>query len=212
MAFPNVVRTEAELRVLFRKPAGVAVAKEIDRLDAGCRSFIAHAPFVLIGTRNPDGTGDVSPKGGPPGFWHVLDDHRLIMGDLPGNNRLDTYRNILVDPAIGLLFLVPGVDETLRVNGSGSISVDADLRDRCTIEGRVPKVVLCVDVRETFLHCGKAFWRSGLWQTERWPDTADMTTPSCMFNDVLGVTDDPDGARTAAMLTGDYRETLWRDR
>ncbi len=211
-AFENVVSSVEELRGLFRKPSFGAVGKEIGHLDAGCRSFIAHSPFVLIGTHNPDGTCDVSPKGGPPGFVQVLDDNRLIMGELPGNNRLDTFTNVVRDTAIGLMFLTPAVGEMLRVNGRGYVSTDPTLLLQCVIDGREPKVVLAVQVTETFLHCAKAIRRSGIWDPTVWPDTTNMVSSGCMFNAAVGIDDDADGTRTTSMLEADYQATLWHDR
>ena len=210
--FEQVLTSEAELRALFREPSDLAVAKQIDRLDDACRSFIAHATITFIGTRNVDGTADVSPKGGPPGFWTVLDDRRLMMGELPGNNRLDTYRNLVADPAIGLLFLVPSVGETLRVNGHGFVSTDPDLLAKASVNGSKPKVVLGVEVAEVFLHCAKALRRSSLWQPEQWPDTSQMVTPYCMLNSALGLETTPEAeAKQAARLDAAYAMTMWTD-
>ena len=208
-AFRQVLGDEDELRALFPPPTPRAVAKQIDHLDEHCRSYIAHATFVAVGTTNVDGTGDVSPKGGPPGFVRVLDDHRLAMGELPGNNRLDGYTNLLADPAVGLLFLVPGVGETLRVNGRGLVVTDPEVLDACAIDGRRPKVALGVEVTEAFIHCAKALRRSNLWEPGRWPGLDDMATPACMLVAHARIPDDPDGARTAASLEKVYATTLW---
>jgi PPOX class probable FMN-dependent enzyme len=207
--FTQRVRSEDELRALFPPPPPRAVAKQIDRLDDHCRAFIAHAPFVAIGTTNVDGTSDVSPKGGPPGFVRVLDDHRLALGELPGNNRLDGYTNLLANPAVGLLFLVPGVGETLRVNGRGHVVTDPDVLDACALGGRRPKIALGVEVVEAFIHCAKALRRSGLWDPGAWPDLAELPSPACMLVAHAGIPDDPGGARTAAALERVYASTLW---
>jgi PPOX class probable FMN-dependent enzyme len=208
-SFTNVFTSEAELRAIFPPPARGAVAKQVDRLDDNCRALIAHAPFVAIGTTNADGTGDVSPKGGPPGFVRVLDDHRLAMGELPGNNRLDGYRNLVDNPAIGMLFLVPGIGETLRVNGEGYVTSDDDVLEACAIDGRRPRVALGVVVREAFIHCAKALRRSNLWEPPKWPATADMPTIACMLVAHVGVTGDDDGKKTEASLEAAYATTLW---
>ena len=126
---------------------------------------------MLVGTTNADGTGDVSPKGGPPGFVTVLDEHRLAFGELPGNGRVDSYRNLLANPAVGLMFLIPGLGETLRVNGQGYVITDPGLLDQCSVDGKRPKVVLGVAVREAFIHCAKALRRSQLWEPAGWPDS-----------------------------------------
>jgi PPOX class probable FMN-dependent enzyme len=207
--FTTVLRTEADLRERFRPPAGLAVAKEIDRLDHHCRAVIGRSPFVLVGTRNPDGTADVSPKGGPPGFVHVLDDTTLAMGELPGNNRLDSFRNVVADGAVGLLFLVPGVGETLRVNGRGLVVADEEVLAVTAIDGRRPKVALVVEVREAFVHCAKAVRRAGLWEPTSWPDVSDLSTV-CMFADHAGLPADSP-VRDPALLERAYQASMWED-
>jgi PPOX class probable FMN-dependent enzyme len=208
-SFTNVLTSEAELRLIFPPPGRRAQEKQIDHLDDHCRALIAHAPFVAIGTTNTDGTGDVSPKGGPPGFVTVLDEHRLAMGELPGNNRLDGYRNLVANPAIGMLFLVPGIGETLRVNGDGYVTTDPDVLDACAIDGRRPKVALGVVVREAFIHCAKALRRANLWEPGQWPATDDMPTIACMLVSHAEIAGDEDGTKTAAALEAAYATTLW---
>lgn len=207
--FTAIIRSDDELRTLMRPPRGRAADKQIDHLDHNCRDFIAHAPFVLVGTTNADGTGDVSPKGGPPGFVTVLDDHRLALGELPGNNRADGYRNLIANPAVGLIFLVPGVGETLRVNGRGFVVTDSDVLEACAIDGRRPKLALGVEVVESFIHCAKALRRADLWAPARWPDVSEMIPVACMLNEHAGIDGDPDGSRTAAVLEENYADTLW---
>ena len=139
----SAVRSPTELRSFYPPAHPVALAMQIDRLDAHCRAFIAHAPFVVLGTTNPDGTGDVSPKGGPPGFVKVLDDHHLAIGDLPGNSRLDGLSNVITTGSVGTLFLIPGRGETLRVNGRGSVTRDKDVLETCALDGIPPTTALC---------------------------------------------------------------------
>ena len=148
------------LREVYRPPAQRSLDKEIDHLDEHCRDFIAHAPFVILASTDGDGRIDASPKGGPPGFVAVLDDHRLAVPDMAGNNRLDSMRNIVEDGLVALLFLVPGVDETLRVNGRATVSVDSDVLDRCPIGELRPNVAIIVEARTAFIHCAKALRRS----------------------------------------------------
>ncbi len=169
------------LRALFPPPSRRAVAKEIHHVDELCRAWLAQCPFVAVGTTNPDGTGDVSPKGGPPGFVKVLDDRHVAWGELPGNNRLDGYRNVLRDPRVGLLCMVPGVAEMLRINGTAWISTDRQLIERTAIDGALPTVAFVVEVAEAFVHCSKAVRRSGLWDPARWPDPADVPTAAAML-------------------------------
>lgn len=167
---PDRVTSVEELRALFPPPSARAVTKQLDRIDDRCRAWLAQSPFVAVGTTNPDGTGDVSPRGGAPGFVHVLDDHHLAWGELPGNNRLDGYANLVRDPRVGLLFMIPGIDEMLRVNGTAWVSTDPALLQATAPDGALPTVALVVEVVEAFIHCAKAARRSGLWDPTRWPD------------------------------------------
>lgn len=157
------VADESALRALYPAVSDLAARKCIDHLDAHCRSFIALSPFVCIGTSRADGGGDVSPKGDAPGFVEVLDAHTLLIPDRVGNNRLDSLSNITVNPDVGLLFLIPGVNETLRVNGRGRIVRDSALMQSMAVNGKAPTTGLLVEVREAFLHCAKALVRSKLW-------------------------------------------------
>lgn len=151
------------VQALYPPPTPLSLKKQIGRLDLHCRRFIAHSPFLCISTADADGRADVSPRGDRPGFVLVLDDHTLAIPDRPGNNRLDTMKNIAANPEVGLIFLVPGVDETLRVNGTAGISAAADLMARMAVDGKLPRAAILVTVREAFLHCGKALKRSRLW-------------------------------------------------
>ena len=188
-AFDDVVHDVDELRTHFREPSETVQRKQIDHLDANCRAFIAHAPFVLVATANADGTCDVSPKGGPPGFVAVLDEHRLAIGDLPGNNRIDSLRNVVTNPYVGLLFVVPGMGETLRVNGRAWVVRDAAVLDACEVHDRRPAVALGVEVAEAYVHCAKAFRRSNLWEPDAWPDRDAVPTAAAMLRDHIGLHD-----------------------
>jgi PPOX class probable FMN-dependent enzyme len=156
------VTTMEQLESLYGKPSGPAVAKEIDRINNGYRALIEAAPFVAIATCGPEGL-DCSPKGDPAGFVRILDDKTLAIPDRPGNNRIDGFRNILRDPRIAVLFLIPGVGETLRVNGRASISIDPELMQSFAINGKLPRSILVVHVETVFFHCSKAIVRSKLW-------------------------------------------------
>lgn len=157
---------EASLRGLYPQPKELAVLKQLDRLDGHCRNFIAHSPLLVLGsTRDGRGT-DVSPRGDAPGFARVLDDHTIAIPDRPGNNRLDTMSNIVADAEVGLLFFIPGIDETLRVNGPARLSRDPQLLAAAAVEGREPRLVIVVTVREAFLHCGKALKRARFWHDD----------------------------------------------
>jgi PPOX class probable FMN-dependent enzyme len=153
----------ATLRKLVGSPSTRAVRKQLAALDAHCRAFIQLSPFVLLGTANASGRCDVSPKGDAPGFVLVVDDSTLVIPERPGNRRLDSLQNVLENPQVGLLFLIPGIDETLRVNGSAELVQDADLLERLAVDGKPPLLGILVHVEEAFLHCAKSFLRSQLW-------------------------------------------------
>ena len=163
---PATINDEVQLRGLYEDPMELALLKQLDRLDDHCRNFIAHSPFVVVGsTRQGRGT-DVSPRGDAPGFVRVLDANTIAIPDRPGNNRLDTMSNIVTDSEVGLLFFIPGIDETLRVNGRARLSRDPALMAAAAVKGREPRLMIIVAVREAFLHCGKALKRSRLWHDD----------------------------------------------
>ena len=183
--FKDTVTSREELRAIFGAPMERAVLKERASLDVHSRAFIASAPFVLIATSGAAGRCDVSPKGDAPGFVLVLDDHHLVVPDRPGNNRIDGFTNIVENPHVGMIFLIPGREDTLRVNGRASIVRDAEILDRLEVQGKRPKVAIGVEVEECFLHCAKAFKRSGLWERERWPDVAGLPSMARMLWDQI---------------------------
>jgi PPOX class probable FMN-dependent enzyme len=161
------VTDEAALRTVYPKVSKPIRDKAIDYLDDFALKFIALSPFFCIGTSRPDSLADVSPRGGDPGFVHALGAKQLAFPDRPGNNRLDTLTNIMHAPAVGLLFFVPGIDETLRINGTATVSVHDSLMNRFVVDGRRPRSVIVVDVVEVYLHCSKALKRSDLWNPEK---------------------------------------------
>ena len=170
----DCVGDEVALRGLYAEPMELAVLKQLDHLDKHCRNFLAHSPFCVIGsTRAGKGT-DVSPRGDAPGFARVLDDYTVAIPDRPGNNRLDTMSNIVADADVGLLFFIPGIDETLRINGTASLSQDHALLSAAAVNGREPRLVVVVKVKEAFLHCGKALKRSKLWHDDYRVDKKDF--------------------------------------
>jgi PPOX class probable FMN-dependent enzyme len=158
----DTISDPAGLRDCYGQPGDKAVRKQLDRIDQHARAFIALCPFVVMATSNKDGA-DCSPRGDAPGFVQVADDRTLVMPDRLGNNRLDSLQNIAANPEIGLLFLVPGVNETLRVNGTAQIVIDPVVLAKFAVGGKVPTSALKIDVREVFFHCGKALIRSDLW-------------------------------------------------
>lgn len=204
----DTVGTVAELRTIYREPSQTSLDKEIDHLDGHCRDFIAHSPFVVVATATADGARvDVSPKGGTPGFVRVLDERRLAIPDMSGNNRLDSIRNIVEGGNVALLFMVPGVGETMRVNGTASVSTDPAVLEATPIAGKQPNVCIVVEVRTAFIHCAKALRRSALWQPDEWPSLDDMATPACMLRDHIGLDVTVDA--TAARLEASYAATTW---
>ncbi len=172
------VRSVAELRAVVGEPLPRVITKEMSALDERATAFIEAAPFLVMATGAGDGSSDASPKGGPPGFVRVLDERRLAIPEFPGNRRLDGVQNLVERPGIGLLFVVPGITETLRVNGIARLTRDPELCALCAVDGRSPWFVLEVDVRQVFSHCGKAFLRSGLWNPDAWADPATVVSPS----------------------------------
>ena len=161
------IDTLAELRQVYRPPAARAGLKVLDHLDVHCRKFIALSPFYVISSARADGRADASPRGDPPGsLAHVLDDKTLLLPDRPGNRQVDTLMNLIERPYVGLVFFVPGLTETLRVNGQAEMSTEAKLMQPLAIKGKLPICVLKVTVEEAFLHCAKALIRARLWEPD----------------------------------------------
>jgi PPOX class probable FMN-dependent enzyme len=165
--FRDTITTFEQLRELIPAP-DTRIDKEIDFIDEHARAFIAKSPFALIATSNAEGRCDVSPKGDAAGFVHVLDEHTIVIPDRPGNQRADSLRNIIENPRLGMLMIIPGVEWTLRVNGRATIVRDAELLDACAANGKRPTLAIAVHVEEVFLHCPKCFMRSRLWDTDGW--------------------------------------------
>jgi uncharacterized protein len=209
---PEFLVTDVEgLRALFPATHPVAVAKCQDHLDKHARDFVARSPFLCIGTQSPEGAADVSPRGDPCGFVKVLDARTLLIPDRPGNNRLDTQTNILANGAVGLLFMVPGFDETLRVNGTARISCDPDLLALLAVNERTPTVAIVVSVAEVFLHCAKAFRRAKLWDPAQRQDRREMPSLlNIILDQTTGAPADPEEMkRIDAGLEDDYRKSMY---
>ncbi|MFC3723943.1 pyridoxamine 5'-phosphate oxidase family protein [Neoaquamicrobium sediminum] len=201
------ITTREGLRQHYRQPGDGPLRKELRLLDHHARSFIGRSPFVLIGSSDNAGNADVTPKGDRPGFVAVLDDHTLAIPDRPGNNRLDTWENVVANSAVGLLFLIPGMNETLRVNGEARITADETLRDRLAVDGKLPITVLIVSVKACYMHCAKAFMRSELWKPESWPERGTMPTLGEILRDQLALSES--AATVDKSLDEAYRKTLW---
>jgi uncharacterized protein len=167
-AIEEVLSTVDEIENVIGKPSSKVLAKVLNSLDDICRAFIARSPFVVVASSDSAGNLDVSPKGDPAGFVHVLDDHTIAIPERPGNRRADTFRNVLQNPKVGLIFVVPDKGETLRISGSARIVRDAWLRERMKLADRVPELALVVTVEEVFLHCTKCMVRSRMWNPATW--------------------------------------------
>ena len=178
------------LRELYPAPNERALRKQLDHLDVHCRRFIALSPFVVMASvaAGDDGPLDASPRGGAPGFVKVLDGTTLLIPDAPGNNRLDSLSNVAATGRVGLLFLIPGIDETLRVNGAAQVSDDPALLAHVADDRHPPRVVVHVTVQQAYLHCAKAFMRSKLWSAAAQVERSTLPTIGQMINDQIGLT------------------------
>ncbi|MDO9459263.1 MAG: pyridoxamine 5'-phosphate oxidase family protein [Alphaproteobacteria bacterium] len=181
MIFNEVLSSEAEIDSIIGRPNSRVLAKVTNRLDDLCREFIAASPFLVVSSSDSQGRMDCSPKGDPAGFVLVLDDWTLAIPERPGNRRADTFRNVLQNPKVGLVFLIPGKGETLRINGTARIVRDSWLREKLAHKGIVPELALVVRVEEVFAHCTKCMVRSELWKPESWkPEGMQFTIASAM--------------------------------
>ena len=170
----GIIDSHEALREVVGEAAELTQKKVIDRIDEHARNLIAHSPFVLLATSAPDGSCDVSPRGDPAGFVRILDDRTLLIPDRPGNRIADSLRNILANPHVGLLFVIPGVGDTFRVNGRATITDDAGLLAPSAVEGKPPKLGIVVEVEEAYTQCSKALIRSDLWNPERHIDRSEL--------------------------------------
>lgn len=180
------VASEAELRAIYPPQSELVKRKAMPALDRHGRRFVELAPFACVATFRPDGGADVSPKGDAPGFVAILDDRTLFLPDRPGNNRLDTLSNVLANPAVALIFLIPGVEETFRVQGKGRVVCDPKFLERFAVNGKVPRTGLLVEVEECFLHCSKALKRSRLWGDDYKVERKSLPTLGQMIADQQG--------------------------
>ena len=187
----------SELRRIYPPAKGRSVAKQIDHLDVHCKRFIKLSPFVVLATANAQGDLDSSPRGGAPGFVYVVNERTLLIPDSPGNNRLDSLSNLAEIGKIGLLFMIPGVDETLRVNGWVRLATDATSLAPFVADARV-RLAIEVTVVDAYLHCAKAFMRSKLWHPETWVDRASLPTMGKMLNDQTGMQSLPESQQEMA--------------
>ena len=182
----STIGTLADLRDQYPQPLERSLRKSLTALDAHMRRFISLSPFLCLGTSGTGG-GDVTPRGDSPGFVHVLDEQTLLVPDWPGNNRLDSMTNVVSSPNVGLLFFIPGVNETLRINGVAEITMEPSVLERWTVNGKHPRSALRVTVREAYLHCAKALMRSKLWDDDYRIERAELPSYAQMLKD-QGVT------------------------
>ena len=196
-----------DLRTMYRHPKGGPVDKVIHTLDEHCIDFLAKSPFFVLSTADANGICDGSPKGGPPGFVEALDGGRLAWADFSGNNRLDSFENLVTNTSVALLFMIPGLDETFRVNGRAELTTDEALCERFAVGGRAAKVVVVVTVEEAYLHCAKALRRGGLWDADSWLPVAERPSGAAIVRDHAAI--DADLAAVEAFRDQNLVETLW---
>ena len=203
----HVIETVEELRSSYGEPSERAVKKSLERLDRHCRRFIELSPFVVLASAGADGRVDCSPRGDPAGFVAVLDERRILLPDRRGNNRADSLMNVVENPYVGMLFMIPGVDETLRLNGRATLTTDPILLEPLAVNGRVPRSGLVVEVEEVFLQCTKALVRSRLWADETRVDRKAALPPfGQMLADHIG---ESDGEKVDREIRARVRETLY---
>lgn len=204
----TVLADEGALRARYHEPHELVLRKEQPVVDEASAAFVETSPFLVLATTSEAGT-DASPRGGPPGFVKVLDPSHLAFGDLSGNNRLDSYSNIVRHPEVGLLFLIPGVEETLRVNGRASVTTDPEVLAATAIDGRVPKVAVVVEVRECYVHCAKSLRRAGLWEPASWLPPEQRPSSGYAFVKHLDLDATPE--QVDADLEEGYKVSLWME-
>ena len=200
------IETPEALGRLYKAPSERARLKQLDRLDRHCRRFVELSPLAILASASPAGGQDVSPRGGVPGFVRVLDERTLALPDRPGNNRIDSLANLVACPEVALLFLVPGVEELLRVAGRAEIRDDAELCQSFAVGERRPATVLLVHVREAFLHCGKALMRARLWEADAKVERASLPSMGEMLKEQIGLSAP---AESQADMLARYRENLY---
>ena len=194
------------LRALYGTPSAIVQRKTLDRLDEHCRAFIALSPFLVLGTAGADRTADCSPRGDAPGFVTVLDDKTLLLPDRPGNRRIDSLRNVAENPEVALIFFIPGINETLRINGRAAITTDAALLAPLAVQGKAPQSALRIAVREAFLHCAKALIRSHLWDPATQVERGALPTLGKMIADQTKMIDAGEADKVIAQS---YKTTLY---
>lgn len=189
----HTIDSEAALAELLGAPAPITQTKIGARLNRLTRQLIERSPFVCLATADAEGNCDVSPRGDPTGFVRILDDATLLMPERPGNRLADSLRNILRNPHVALLFVIPGVNDTFRVNGRATLTTDATLLEACAVEGKTPKLGILIDIEQAYTHCSKAFIRSELWNPERFTARDTLPSPGELLREVSGQNLDAEG-------------------
>ncbi|MEL6890243.1 MAG: MSMEG_1061 family FMN-dependent PPOX-type flavoprotein [Actinomycetota bacterium] len=205
---PDPLTSVGDLRTIYRPASGGAVDKVIHELDHHCAAFLARCPFFVLSTADAGGVCDGSPKGGHPGFVHVLDERTVAWADLSGNNRLDSFENLVANPSVAMLCMLPGLDETLRINGTATITTDPATCERVAVDGRPTKVAVVVHVDEAYVHCAKAYRRARLWETESWLRRDELPDGRCMVRDHAAIDAPMEVVRQ--VYDADVEATLWR--
>lgn len=199
---------EGELRELIGEPMDLAVVKALPRLDPLCKKFIGMSPFLCLGTSDASGNGDVSPRGDPPGFVQVIDDETIVIPERPGNRRVDSLCNIVTNPNVGLLFFVPGLEETLRVNGRAEVVRDPELLATMAVNRKAPKLAIRVKIDQAFLHCAKALKRSKLWDDSRFQEKSAFPSIGRAILQQTKTTD-ISGEEVDQLVEEDYRDNMY---
>ena len=202
----DIIEDPQQLHEMYGAPSERSLKKQLSRLDAHCRAFIARSPFLVIASSDPSGRCDASPKGDMPGFVQVIDDETLLIPDRLGNNRVDTIGNLLERPGVGLIFFVPGLNETLRVNGRAGITTDAALLEPLAVNGKVPRSGIVISAEEVYFHCGKALIRSDLWNPEKQLRRSEFPSLGRILADQIGGISAEESER---MTAESYRTRLY---
>jgi len=208
VAIKNQINSIEELRAILGFPKELVKNKSINFIDAHCKDFIAKSPMLFLSTSNKEGSCDVSPRGDPAGFVDVLDKKYLIIPERPGNKRCDSLINILSNPHVGIIFIIPGLKETLRINGKAILTQDRDLLVKYQIKGKSPELGIIVEVEEAFIHCAKAFLRAELWDSETWPKKENLPAIAKVLADHVN-SSDYSSEQIEAVLKESYKKRMY---
>ncbi|UCZ53829.1 pyridoxamine 5'-phosphate oxidase family protein [Bacillus shivajii] len=206
--FTNVITHKEQLSNILGEPSSLAKNKVIDLLDEHCKTYISSSPFLILSTSDSEGKCDSSPRGDAPGFVHVIDEKHLVIPERPGNRRADSLTNILENGHVGLLFMIPGFGETLRVNGKGYLIQDREVLQNMAVNGKVPLLGIAVTVEQAYIHCAKAIKRSNLWEGDKWPTVEHLSSAGKMLKDHANMKDQSEYALNQQLIEG-YSNRLY---